>query len=71
MGIFKLGDDEYEIEVLSERAERLAGYLQGVEIRLRETNNMIAILNKAKLAYITELKAEMLSAKSGLDFGAD
>ena len=30
--------------------------------------NMIAVLTKAKKAYIGELKVEMLSAKSGFDF---
>ena len=67
----KLDDKEYDVAELSETARKLTLELQSVTARIQETNNMIAILNKAKRAYIAELKSEMLSAKAGFDFGSD
>ena len=71
MAKIKLDDKEYDVAELSERARKLTLELQSVTARIQETNNMIAILNKAKRAYIAELKSEMLSAKAGFDFGSD
>ena len=67
----KLDDKEYDVAELSDRARKLAVELQIVSARIQETNNMIAILTKAKRAYIAELKSEMLSAKAGFDFGSE
>ena len=39
-----------------------------MKIEQDEKMSMIAVLKKAKLAYMSELKNEMLSAKSGIDF---
>ena len=71
MSKIKLDDKEYDVAELSDRARKLTVELQTVNARIQETNNMIAILNKAKRAYIAELKSEMLSAKAGFDFGSD
>ena len=71
MAKIKLDDKEYDVAELSEKARKLTLELQSVTGRIQETNNMIAILNKAKRAYIAELKSEMLSAKAGFDFGSD
>ena len=71
MAKIKLDDKEYDVAELSERARKLTLELQSVTGRIQEMNNMIAILNKAKRAYIAELKSEMLSAKAGFDFGSD
>ena len=67
----KLDDKEYDVEVLSAKAQQLTADLQNITARIQETNNMIAILTKAKRAYIADLKSEMLSAKAGFDFGND
>lgn len=68
---FKLDDKEYDVEFLSAKAQQLTADLQNITARIQETNNMIAILTKAKRAYIADLKSEMLSAKAGFDFGND
>ena len=68
---FKLDDKEYDVEVLSAKAQQLTAELQNVTARIQETYNLIAILTKAKRAYIADLKSEMLSAKAGFDFGND
>jgi prefoldin subunit 5 len=64
----KLDDKEYDVANLSERARKLTVELQTVTALIQEANNMIAILTKAKRAYIEGLKSEMLSAKAGFDF---
>ena len=64
----KLDEKEYDVAKLSERARKMTLELQTVTARIQESNNMIAILNKAKRAYIEGLKSEMLSAKAGFDF---
>ena len=69
MSKIKLDDKEYDVAELSDRARKLTVELQTVNARIQETHNLIAILNKAKRAYIAELKSEMLSAKAGFDFG--
>ena len=67
----KLDDKEYDIADLSDSARKLTDSIQNVSARIEEFNNMVAILNKAKRAYIEGLKSEMLSAKAGFDFGSD
>ena len=67
----KLDDKEYDIANLSDRARKLTDCLQNVSARIQESNNMVAVLTKAKRAYIEGLKSEMLSAKAGFDFGSD
>ena len=64
----KLDEKEYDVAKLSERARKITVELQTVTARIQESNNMIAILTKAKRAYIEGLKLEMLSAKAGFDF---
>ena len=64
----KLDDKEYDIANLSDRARKLTDSLQNVSARIQESNNMVAILTKAKRAYIEGLKSEMLYAKAGFEF---
>lgn len=67
----KLDGKEYDLEVLSADAKQLAANVHNIAERIQETNNMLAILTKAKRAYIADLKSEMLSSKAGFDFGND
>lgn len=60
---------EYDGDNMSDQAKKLVSQLQSITARIQETQNMSAILMKAKKAYISELKTEMLSAKAGLLFG--
>ena len=59
---------EYLIDNFSETAQKVFEQLRGLDIVLKEKNNMSAVLVKAKKAYIAELKSEMLSQKAGFDF---
>ena len=59
---------EYDIENLGEPSKHLISNIQKITARIQEAQNMSAILQKAKKAYIADLKTEMLSAKAGLLF---
>lgn len=63
----KLDDKEYDVASLSEAAVSITEHLKMLDSRIQEANNMHSILTKAKRAYITDLKSEMISAKAGLD----
>ena len=63
-----IDDREYDINNLSDTANKFLDQLRGVDIAINEKNNLSAILLKAKRAYIADLKSEMLSQKAGLDF---
>lgn len=67
----KLGNTLYETSSMTGEAKNLAEALKTLEGRIQEANNMVAILTKAKRAYIADLKNEMLSAKAGFDFTSD
>lgn len=66
--ILRIGDADYDISQLSEDAHILVSRLQYVEQMLSERNNLLALLNKAKNAYIADLKAETIKNKTGVDF---
>lgn len=53
---------------LTDNARKLLQNLAKLEAFYEEKKNLIAILTKAKKAYMADLKTEMLSAKSGFDF---
>ena len=63
----KLNDIEYDIEKITETAKKTIFELQKIEERLIEQKNLVAILTKAKRAYIADLKREMISSKAGLN----
>jgi hypothetical protein len=71
MSKIKLDDLEYELSELNETANRLVIELRNLDAELQNKINMQAILNKAKNAYVADLKSEMITQKSGFDFLED
>jgi len=71
MAKIQIDDVEYDLDALTDQAKRLVGEVQKINARIQETQNMSAILTKAKRAYIADLKTEMLAVKAGLHFGDD
>lgn len=61
-----IGDEQYLVDEKNERATQLLSQTREIDARLIEATNMMALLTKAKNAYISELKQEMLSSKAGL-----
>jgi hypothetical protein len=71
MSKIKLDDLEYDLSALNETAKRLVLELRNLDAELQNKINMQAILNKAKNAYVADLKSEMITQKSGFDFLED
>lgn len=71
MSKIKLDDLEYDLSELNETANRLVIELRNLDAELQNKINMQAILNKAKNAYVADLKSEMITQKSGFDFLED
>ncbi len=59
---------KYKTSDLNDVAINILENLRYLNVVSSEKANMIAILTKAKKAYIADLKGEMLEAKSGFDF---
>ena len=66
--VFNFDGKEYSTESLNESAKAILNSLKSVDSKLNEKKNLIAIFTKAKNAYISDLKSEMLSTKAGFDF---
>ena len=64
----KLDDTEYEVDHLSDQAEKYIALLQFANAKLKELTNMRALLQRAKNSYVDSLKKEMLAIKAGLMF---
>jgi hypothetical protein len=69
-GRLRLDDHVYDTASLSAEARSLLERLAFVQARLEELSNSAALLNKAKNAYIADLKQDLLRGRVGLNFGA-
>lgn len=67
---FRIDDAEYDAETLPPAGKALVEKMTFAQLRLQEMINQQALLTKAKNAYIAELKAEIVKARSGVDLGA-
>lgn len=66
----RLDGKDYDISVLSaEGRQHLAAY-QHATAQMQEATNMIALLSKAKNAYISDLKAEIIQGRTGVDLSS-
>ena len=65
----QLDDKEYDIENVSDRAQKVIGDIQFVNRRIQELKNMQSLLRCAKNTYIESLKQEMVSNKAGFLIG--
>jgi len=61
----KFDGKEYDLSELTEGARAQFASLQFVEEKLKELNNMQALLQRAKNSYVDGLKKEMISNKAG------
>ena len=58
----------YDIDKLSDTSRKFYGQLIEIDKTINEKKNLSALLVKAKQAYISDLKNEILSQKAGFDF---
>lgn len=68
--LFKLENNQYNLDTLTEEGKAIYQSLESVGIRLEYKKNEIAVLTRAKNGYIEELKTEVIEKKSGVDLGA-
>ena len=66
----RIDNVEYDMEQLSQAGRDLYERLSFTQSRLQEYNNMLALLMKAKNAYIADLKTEIVKGSTGVDLGA-
>ena len=66
----RIDNVEYDMEQLSQAGRDLCERLSFTQSRLQEYNNMLALLMKAKNAYIADLKTEIVKGRTGVDLGA-
>ena len=60
--------NEFSISELSDIAKARLAKAQKIEEKILEKKKMIAVLNRAKISYIEELKKEILAVKAGFNF---
>lgn len=65
---FKFDGNEYDIDKLSKTGKELYNQLRSIDLTISEKKNLLAFLFRAKKAYMSDLKSEMLSQKAGFDF---
>lgn len=63
----RLDGTDYDLTTASDAAKALVMRLQSVDRLSEEKNNLLALLNKARNAYIAELKTEIIKNKTGVD----
>ena len=66
----RLGDKDYDVSVLSEEGRRTLALYQHATKQLQEAENRMALLTKARNAYIADLKTEIIEGRTGVDLGA-
>ena len=64
---FRIDGVEYDIEALTQEGRDLVSRLTFTRLTLQELSNQMALLTKAKNAYIADLKIEIVKGRTGVD----
>lgn len=67
---FRIDGVEYDTEALSQEGRDLVARLTFTRLTLQEMSNRMALMTKAKNAYIADLKSEIVQGRTGVDLGA-
>ena len=68
--ILRLDGEDYDLSKASEEAKALVARLQHLDRLFEEKSNLMALLTKAKNAYIADLKTEIIKNKTGVDLSS-
>ena len=68
--LFMIDGEKYSTEGLSSEGIELVSMLKFTQKKITTLSNQHALLMKAKNAYISDIKAEVVESRSGLDVGA-
>lgn len=68
--ILRLDGEDYDLSKASDEANAIVARLQHLDRLFEEKSNMMALLTKAKNAYIADLKTEIIKNKTGVDLSS-
>jgi hypothetical protein len=68
--VFQLDGEAYDADALSAEGKALLERLQFTHLQMQALSNQQALLNKAKNAYIADLKSEIVQGRTGIDLSA-
>ena len=68
--ILRLEGEDYDLSKASDKAKALVARLQHLDRLFEEKTNLMALLTKAKNAYIADLKTEIIKDKTGVDLSS-
>ena len=68
--LFQIDGAEYAVDALTSDGKTLLVRLQFTQLKIQELLNQQAVLTNSKNAYISELGAEIVKRKSGIDLGS-
>jgi hypothetical protein len=68
--VFQLDGASYDADALSAEGKALLERLQFTHLQMQALSNQQALLNKAKNAYIADLKSEIVQGRTGIDLSA-
>ena len=66
----RLDGKDYDVSELSEEGRRTLALYQHATAQMQEAENTMALLTKARNAYIADLKNEIIEGRTGVDLGA-
>lgn len=64
---FTLDGVRYDADALSAEGQALVERLRFAQLQVQSLSNQQALLNKAKNAYIADLKGEIVQGRTGID----
>ena len=68
--LIRIDQSLYDVSSASENSRKLVTALQNIDQRTVHKQNEMATLRRAKHAYLTDLRAEIVKKKSGVDLSA-
>jgi len=68
--ILRLDGEDFDLSKASDEAKALVARLQHLDRLFEEKSNLMALLTKAKNAYIADLKTEIIKNKTGVDLSS-
>lgn len=68
--LLRLDGEDYDLSKASDGAKELVARLQHLDRLFEEKSNLMALLTKAKNAYIADLKTEIIKNKTGVDLSS-
>lgn len=68
--ILRLDGEDYDLSKASDEAKAIVARLQHLDRLFEEKTNLMALLTKAKNAYIADLKTEIIKNKTGVDLSS-